>query len=127
DDRGTGEAAELERRVDRVISRFAFLLVRRLLLLVDDDQSDVFERRKERRARADDDVGESIEYSPPLVEALARRERAVQKRDAVAEPRDEPRDDLRRKNDLRHKDDHALAARERGRRRTQVHLGVAAR
>ena len=117
-DSGTGDATELERRVDRVIPRIALLLVRRLLFLVDDDQAQTFERREEGRARTDDDIGDSIEYSPPLIETLARRERAVKERDAVPEPRDEPRDDLRREDDLRHKDDHALAPRERGGGRT---------
>src|SRR5437660_2279545 len=61
------------------------------------------------------------------MDPLARRECAVEERDAVPEPRDEPRDDLRREDDLRHKDNHALASRERGGGRTQVHLGLAAR
>ena len=126
-DGGSGDATELERGVDRVIARVALLLVRRLLLLVDDDQTEALERREERGARADDHVGDSVEDPPPLVETLACRKGAVQKRDAIAETRDEPRDDLRREDDLRHEDDHAVAARERRRGRAQVHLGLAAR
>ena len=109
-----------------MIARVALLLVRRLLLLVDDHESDPLERCEERGARADDDVGDSIEYSSPLVESLPRRKSAVQERDAVPEARDEPRDHLCREDDLWHEDDHAVAAGERRRGRAKVHLGLAA-
>ena len=95
-----------------MIAGVALLLVRRLLLLVDDHEADPLERGEERGARADDDVGDSVEYSPPLVESLPGRESAVQERDAVSETRDEPRDDLGGQDDLGHEDDHAIAARE---------------
>jgi hypothetical protein len=49
----------------------------------------------------------------------------VQQRDRVAEARLEAPDGLRRQGDLRDEHDHALAARERRRRRAQVDLGLA--
>ncbi len=51
----------------------------------------------------------------------------MQQRDPIAKTRDESRDDLRGEDDLRNKDDHTIAARERRGRRAQVHLGLAAR
>ena len=110
-----------------MVAGIALLFIGGLLLLVDHDEANALERREKRRARTDDDVGDPIEDAPPLVETLARRQGAVQKRDAVPETRDEPRDDLRGEDDLRHQDDHAVAARERRRRRTEIHLGLAAR
>src|SRR5205814_5596829 len=81
-DRGPGDAAELDRGVDRVVARVALLFIGGLLLLVDHDEADAFERREERGARADDDIGDSIEDAPPLVETLARGQGAVQERNA---------------------------------------------
>ena len=120
------DAAERQRGVDRVIAGVALLLVRRLLLLIDHDEAGALERREERGAGADDDVGRAIEDPAPFVEPLARRERAVQQRDTVAEASEEARHDLRGEHDLGDEDDDAFAARERGGCRAQIHLRLPA-
>jgi len=121
------DPSERERRVDRVVPRVALLLVGRLLPLVRDDQADPLERREERRSRADDHVRRAIEDAAPFVEALAGGKRAVQQRHAIAETRDEARDDLCGEDDLRHEDDHALSACQRLGGRTQIDLRLPAR
>ena len=110
-----------------MVPRRALLLVGGLLLLVDHDQADLAEGREERRPRAHHDIGGTVEDAAPLVEALARRQLAVQEGDAVAEPGHEARCDLRRQCDLGHQDDHPKAARDRLARGPQVHLGLPAR
>ena len=127
DDDRAGDPSESEGRVDGVIARRALLFVGGLLLLVDDHEPRPLQRCEKRGARADDDVGHPVEDAAPFVIAFAGRERGVQKRDAFAEARHEPRDDLRRERDLRHEDDDAVAHRERARRGTQVDLGLPAR
>ncbi len=108
-----------------VVARVALLLVGRVVLLVDDDQPEPLDGREDRGARADGDPRLAAAQPPPLVVALALRQRGVQERDGVAEARGEARDGLRRERDLRHERDHALAALERRGRRAQVDLGLA--
>ena len=109
-----------------MVARGALLFIGGLLLLIDDDQAEPRQRREERGARADDHVGGPVEDPPPLVVPLARGERAMEERDAFAESRDEPRDDLRGEGDLRNEDDRAAPAGEGLRREAQVHLGLSA-
>ena len=127
DDDATGKAPERESGVDGVVARGRLLFVRRLLLLVDDDKPRMFERREERGPRADDDIGHAVEDASPFVEPLARAQRRVKERDAIAETRDEARHDLGGEGDLRHKHDDAEPASQRFRRGAQVDLGLPAR
>ena len=125
--RGTGEAAQRQGRVHRVIPRRALLLVGGLLLLVDDDETRPRQRSEEGGARANDEIAGPIDDAAPLVVPLTGGQRAVQHRHAIAEARDEAADDLDRECDLRHEDDDAEAPIERRLRRPQIHLGLAAR
>src|SRR5438067_10540230 len=108
DDERTGAPAADDRDVAPVVARNLLLLVRRVVLLVDDDEADALERRKDGRARADDDVDVAAADALPLIVALAVAEAAVLNGDAVAERRAEERRRLRRERDLR--DQHQDAA-----------------
>ena len=109
----------------RVVARIGVLLVRRVVLLVDDDQPEPADRREHRRARADDDPRLAARDALALVAALGVGQRRVEDRDAVAEPRADAADGLRRERDLRDEDDRAEAALEHRRARLQVDLGLA--
>ena len=122
---GAGPAGALGRDVAGVVARVALVLVGGVVLLVDHDQAEPRHRREDGRARADDDPRLAGAQPPPLVVALAVRERGVQQRDRVAEARLEAGDGLRRQRDLRDEHDHALAVGERLRGRAQVDLGLA--
>ena len=108
-----------------VVARVALVLVGAVVLLVDDDQPEPLDRGEDRRARPDGDPRLTGPQPPPLVVALALAQRRVQQRDRVPEARREARHRLRREGDLRHERDHALATRQGGLRRAQVHLGLA--
>ena len=95
------------------------------MLLVHHDEAEVLDRREDRRAGAYDDPRLAFAYAPPLVEALAVRERAVKDGDALAEARGEALDRLRRERDLRDEDDGSPALREHGGDGLQIDLGLA--
>ena len=78
-----------------VVAGVALLLVGGIVLLVDHDQAEVADRREDGGAGADADARLAAAQAPPLVVALAGRERRVQDREAIAEPRAEARHRLR--------------------------------
>ncbi len=96
------------------------------MFLVDQDQAQVGQRREHRRARADDHVEPAAAGALPGRAALAERQVRVEHADAVAEAAAERMDDLVRQRDLGHEDEHAPAAGDRGPRRREVDLGLAA-
>ncbi len=108
-----------------VVTGVALLLVGGVVLLVDDDQAEVVQRREDGRARADADARLAAAQALPFVVALAVGEGRVQDREAVAEPRPEARDRLRRQADLGDQHDRPLAARQRRLDRGEVDLGLA--
>ena len=75
---GAFETRAIDGGVAAVVARRFLLLVARLLLLVDDDQAEIFERRENRRARADHDARFSVAHAPPFAGALDIRQAAVQ-------------------------------------------------
>ena len=107
------------------------LLVGMLVLLVHDDEAERFDRRKDGRARADDDPRAALANLVPFVVALAGGQMAVQHRHqrlqrAGAEPRLEPLDGLRRERDFRHEHNRALAVFQGVGDGLQINLGLAA-
>ena len=97
------------------------------MLLVDDDQA----RDAASGAKTADRVPTTTSTSPrantlPLVVPLAVGEAAVLDGDAFAERRAEQRDERRRQRDLRHHQEHLLAAFAHVLRQSQVQLGLAA-
>ena len=66
-----------------MVARGLVLLVAGLVLLVDDDDAEVRQRREDRRARADDDVGVPGRDLLPEAVPLGRGQAAVQDRDAA--------------------------------------------
>ena len=109
-----------------VVAEALLALVRGLVLLVDRDQTQIGVGREDGRARADRDGHAALADRPPLVEALAARESAVQHRDPLAEARAEAVDELVGERDLGHEHDGALPAREGGLGSALVDLGLAA-
>ena len=90
------------------------LLVGVLVFLVHDDQAERLDRRKDGRARADDNARAALANLVPLVMPLAGGQMAVQHRHqrlqrAGAEPRLEALDGLRRERNFRHEHDRAFA------------------
>ena len=108
-----------------VVARIALLLVGGVVLLVDHHQAQVAHRGEGRRARPDADPRFAGLQALPLVAALARGQPGVEQRDAVAEPRHEPRHRLRRQPDLRDEHDRAPAPPKRRLGGRQVDLGLA--
>ena len=70
------------------------------MLFVDDDESEVGERREHGGARPHDDARLAAGHASPLVPTLARRQAAVQQRDAAPEALLNARDQLVREGDL---------------------------
>ena len=96
------------------------------MLLVDADEPETRQRGKDRRARPDHDRRRTGRDALPLVAPLGLGQRRVQHGDAVAEARSEAADRLRRERDLGDEHDHASPLLERGLRRLEVDLGLAA-
>ena len=67
-----------DRDIARVVTRRFLLLVGMLVLLVHDDEPQRIDRRKDRRARADDNSRAALTNLVPFIVTLARREMAVQ-------------------------------------------------
>ena len=96
------------------------------MLLVDADEAEPADRCEDGRAGADDHSGVPGRDALALVAPLGLGEARVEQRHALAEPRAEPSERLRRERDLRYEDDRAEAALEGGRTRPEVDLGLAA-
>ena len=130
-DHGAFHLAAHDGHVARVVARRLLLLVGVLVLLVHDDEAERFDRRKDGRARADDNARAALADLVPFVVALAGGQMAVQHRHqrlqrAGAEPRLEALDGLRRERDFRHEHDRALALFQRVGDGLQINLGLAA-
>jgi hypothetical protein len=104
DDRCGGEPAKLDGDVAGLVARCPFRLVRRVVLLVDDDDADVGEWRQHCNARTDHDACLAALDAPPLVAALALRERTVEQRDLRADVVLEPLEQWHGQSDLRDED-----------------------
>ena len=90
-----------------MVAEALLALVRRIVFLVDHDQTQVLEGSEDRRAGADRYPAAPLANAPPVVEAFARGETAVQHGDLFPEPRAEAVHNLVRERDLRHEHDHA--------------------
>jgi hypothetical protein len=95
------------------------------VLLVDHDQAEVADGGEDGGAGADADARLAAAQPPPLVVALAGRERRVEDGEAVAEPGPEARHRLRGEPDLGDEDDRAASPLQRRLDRGQVDLGLA--
>ena len=124
--RGPLPLAAHARQLARVVARRVVRDVAALVLLVDDDEAHVFQRRKDRRARADDHAHFAPADAPPLVIALSRGQARVQHRRVLAKARAEPHDHLRRQRDFRHEHDGRLAQLGRVAHGADEHLRLAA-
>ena len=80
------------------------------MLFVDYDSTDIFQRGEYRRAGAYGYLCLARAQPPPLVEAFARREPAVQYCRAFAEAAAKLREHLRGERNFRHEEDGSLAA-----------------
>ena len=98
-------AGDLMRRV----ARRGFALVGVLLFFIQNDEPDVLQRRKDRAAGADDDIGVAALDHPPLQKALGVVEGRVLHGQTAAEHRLEAADHLRRQANFRHKHKGAAA------------------
>ena len=114
-----------DRQIAPVVADALLLLERRVVLLVDDDDAQRAHRREHGRARAQRDADLARPQAPPGRQPLARRQRAVQHRDVVAEAGPEARRQLRRQRDLGHQHQRAPPRRARRRDDAQVDLGLA--
>ena len=104
DDRGAGQAGQLEGRVARLEPRRSVALVGRLVLLVDDDEADIRQGRQDRQARAHDDVRAARPDPSPLVGPLPVAEAGVDERDPGIQVGPQPVDQRQGQRDLRHQD-----------------------
>ena len=130
-DDGIFHLAAHDGHVARVIARRFLLFVSVLVLLVHDDEAERFDRRKNRRARADDDARPALPDLVPLVVPFARAQMRMQHRDerlqfAGAEPRLEPLHRLRRQRNFRHQHNRAFALLQRVREGLQINFRLAA-
>jgi hypothetical protein len=95
------------------------------VLLVDDDQPDLLQWCEHRRARADAHARLARAQPHPFVVALALRQRRVQDRDHISEPRLEAPQRLRGQRDLGDEHDRGAPDGEHRFDGAQVHLGLA--
>ena len=102
------------------------LLVGPLVLFVDHDQPKVGLGREDRTPRADHHAVLAAVHLPPLVEALAGRQSAVQHGHVARKSGGEPLDGLVRQGDLWHEDYRPFAELETALDRVEVYLGLAA-
>ena len=121
-----GAARAHDGEVARRISKPFVLLVRGIVLLVDHDEGQPRQRRKHRRAGADDDARMAAVRRAPGIAALAIRQGRVHHRDAAAETAAKALDQLRRQGDFRHQHQRLAAGCDGGGDDPQVHLGFAA-
>ena len=70
-DDGVFHLAAHDGHVARVVARRFLLLVGVLVFLVHDDEAERFDRRKNRRTRADDDAGAALANFVPFIVAFA--------------------------------------------------------
>ena len=123
---GALDRGALRRDRARVVARIGLLLEGRVVLLVHDDETEPIDGREDGGSRAYDDARRTGRDSLALVTTLRIGQGGVQDRDAVAEPRAEAADGLRREGDLGHENDDSAAALERRRGALEVHLRLAA-
>ena len=102
------------------------LLVGPLVLLVQDDESEIGHGGEDGAARADNDVIGAAPRLPPLVEALAGGEAAVEDGDTTREPGGEALDGLVGEGYLGREYDNSLVEGQAVLRRTQIDFGLAA-
>src|SRR5439155_2433718 len=102
DQRGAGEAGELDRGVACLEPWRAVALVRAIVFLVDDDEADIRERRPDREPRADDDLDAAGADPAPLVGPLAVGESRVDERDLGRDVGPQAVDEREGERDLRH-------------------------
>ena len=92
-------------RVPGVIPNAFVLPVGRIVLFVHDDQLQPIHGREDGRPHAHGYAGLAGSQPLPLVPALRVREAGMEDGNGVAEPSDEPADELRRERDLRNEDE----------------------
>ena len=114
-----------------MVARRLFLFVSVLVLLIHNDQTQRIDRRKNRRAGADDNAGASLPDFVPFIMAFAGREMAVQNgyqglHPAGAEARLESFDSLRGEGNLGDQDDGALALLQSVGEGLEINFGLAA-
>ena len=114
-----------------MVTRRLLLFVRVFVFLVHDDEAERFNRRKNRRARADDNPRAALANLVPLIVALAGGQVAVQDGDqgpqpALGEARFESLDRLRRERDFRDQDNRAFALLQGVGEGLQIDFGLAA-
>ena len=129
-DGGAFHLAAHDGHVARVIARRFLLLVGVLVFLVHDDEAERFDRRKNRRARADDDARAALANLVPFIVAFAGGKMRMQHRDerlqfSGTEPRLESFDGLRRQRNFRHEHDGAFALFQRVREGLQINFRFA--
>ena len=83
------------------------------MFFIDDDQLQISQRRKHRRARADNDGRPTVKDAQPFVDALLARQRTVQDRNTPGKPRGKSLGELRREPDFGNENEAGLAARQR--------------
>ena len=126
DHRHALEPAAVDREVARRVARPLLLLVGRIVLLVDDDQPRPWQRREDRHARAQHEVGAAGQRQQPVAQPLRRRQPAVQAdQHPAGEARGEARLELRREVDLGHQHQRLPAGVQRLGGGAQVDLGLA--
>ena len=125
--RRAAQLAQLQGHVAGVVAGADVgLLVVPVVLLVDHHEPQVRLGGEQRAARADHHVVFAAPDAPPLVEALAGSEAAVEHSDAPREPGREALDGLVGEGDLRHERDGPLAEAAALLHRVEVDLGLAA-
>jgi hypothetical protein len=121
------QVAAVHGQVARGVARAFLLLEAGVVFLVDDHQAQARQRRKHRQPRAQHQVGAAQVRQQPVVQALRRRQAAVQADQAAARKAlCEARFELRREVDLGHQHQHLAAGVQRALRGLQVDLGLAA-
>ena len=114
-----------------MVARRFLLLVGMLVFLIDNNEAERVHRRKNRRARPNDDARAALTDFMPLIVPLAGGQMAVQNRNerlqrAGAEATLEPFDGLRRERDFRHEHDGAFSLLQAMGDGLQINFGLAA-
>ena len=117
--------------IARVVTRRFLLLVGMLVFLIDNNEPERVHRRKNRRARPNDDARAALTDLVPLIVPLAGGQMAVQHRNerlqrTGAESPLEPFDRLRRERDFRHQHDRAFSLLQAMGDGLQINFGLAA-
>ena len=121
----TLEPGALGRHPAGVVARIGLVLVGSVVLLVDDDHPQVGHGGKDGRPGSHDDARLAGGDATVLGAPASGAETAVQHGHGAAEPRGEPRRDLRRECDLGNEHDRAATELERVLDQAQIDLGLA--